>query len=285
LGGGSTGCNPNPPSVGCGTVYSVSTSGTEKVLHAFTGGSDGAFPVAGLVDVKGTLYGTTWKGGSGCSSGDGCGTVFSITRSGKEKVLHSFGYGGDGVWLFGGLVAVNGTLYGTTYLGGTNGGGTVFSISTSGTVKVLHSFGGGSDGAQPYASLIDANGTLYGTTQAGGGSGCYSNAGCGTLFGITTSGQETVLHTFDASDGSDPDGALIDVSGTLYGTTDLGGAYGWGTVFSMSTSGDEQVLHSFSASGDGADPLAGLIEVNGTLYGTTQYGGTHGHGTVFALTL
>jgi uncharacterized repeat protein (TIGR03803 family) len=264
---------------GYGTVYSVSTSGTEKGLYAFKGGSDGAFPVAGLIDVKGTLYGTTWKGGGACSTSDaGCGTVFAITTSGTEKVLHRFVGTGDGAWPFASLVALNGTLYGTTY-----SPGTVFSISTSGKEKVLHSFGGGSDGADPYASLIGVNGTLYGTTQAGGGSKCFSGVGCGTVFTITTSGQEAVLFAFQFTDGVGPDGALIDVNGTLYGTTGLGGANGFGTVYSISTSGMEQVLHSFGGSGDGASPIAGVIEVNDTLYGTTEYGGRH-HGTVFALT-
>jgi uncharacterized repeat protein (TIGR03803 family) len=82
FGGDGTGCY----APGCGTVYSISTSGTEKVLYAFKGGSDGFFPVAGLIDVQGTLYGTTEEGGGGCSTDDGCGTVFSITivRHGKS---------------------------------------------------------------------------------------------------------------------------------------------------------------------------------------------------------
>ena len=79
---------------------------------------------------------------------------------------------------------------------------------------------------------------------------------------------------------------LIDVNGTLYGTTNFGGAYGPGTVFSISASGKEKVLHSFAGGSDGAGPYGGLIDVNGTLYGTTEFGGgTHRHGTVFALTL
>lgn len=77
---------------------------------------------------------------------------------------------------------------------------------------------------------------------------------------------------------------MINVKGTLYGTTDNGGTYGFGTVFSISTSGTEQVLHSFGSGPDGAYPRARLIDVNGTLYGTTTGGGTHGNGTVYALT-
>lgn len=68
------------------------TSASENVIYSFAGGSgsiaDGAYPRAGLISVNSTLYGTT----SGAY-----GTVFSITPSGKETVLHSFkGYPSDG---------------------------------------------------------------------------------------------------------------------------------------------------------------------------------------------
>jgi uncharacterized repeat protein (TIGR03803 family) len=132
--GGGAGC-----SYGCGTVYSITTRGTEKVLYAFAGGSDGAAPEAALLDVNGTLYGTTTNGGgSGCSDGssEGCGTVFTVTTSGTEKVLHTFS-GSDGSVPLGQLLDVNGTLYGTTWSGGKHGGGTVYSITTGGIVKVF----------------------------------------------------------------------------------------------------------------------------------------------------
>lgn len=107
------------------------------------------------------------------------GTVFSIARSGKEKVLHSFGSGSDGAYPTASLIEVGGTLYGTTFEGGTNEYGTIFSITKSGTETVLHSFAGGSDGAYPSASLIDVGGTLYGTTENGG------THDDGTVFSIT----------------------------------------------------------------------------------------------------
>jgi uncharacterized repeat protein (TIGR03803 family) len=49
-------------------------TGTETVIHNFTGGSgDGAVPYAGLLNVKGALYGTTVDGGA-----NGDGTVFAL---------------------------------------------------------------------------------------------------------------------------------------------------------------------------------------------------------------
>ena len=78
--GGGLGCRENG---GCGTVFKVTPEGTEKVLHRFTGGTDGAEPYGGLVfDGKGNLYGTTLGGGGGKGCYDnlpGCGVVFKVT--------------------------------------------------------------------------------------------------------------------------------------------------------------------------------------------------------------
>lgn len=90
--------------------------------------------MANLVDVKGTLYGTTWGCGEYNDTGLGNGTIFSVTTGGKEKVLHNFtGSDGDGWHPAAGLIDVNGTLYGTTVGGGSGSGsygnGTVFAVS------------------------------------------------------------------------------------------------------------------------------------------------------------
>jgi uncharacterized repeat protein (TIGR03803 family) len=168
-----------------GTVFKITTSGSGyKVLYSFNRGSDGANPFAGLIDVSGTLYGTTQAGGpsgNGCG-GVGCGTVFKITKSGTESLVHSFtGPPADGGAASGGLTDVGGTLYGTAYYGGASYYGMVFKITTSGSESVLYSFQWGTDGAYPFAGLIDVGGTLYGTTVGGGGAGCA----CGTVFSIS----------------------------------------------------------------------------------------------------
>jgi uncharacterized repeat protein (TIGR03803 family) len=100
------------------------------VLHAFTGGNDGAIPAAALIaDTQGKLYGTTlWGGGGGCGGG-GCGTVFKVTPRGKETLLYSFAGGSDGEFPQAGLIAdAQGNLYGTTAAGGTAHYGTVFQL-------------------------------------------------------------------------------------------------------------------------------------------------------------
>jgi uncharacterized repeat protein (TIGR03803 family) len=265
---------------GDGTVFSITPSGMETVLYSFKGGSgDGVEPLAGLTNVKGTLYGTTSLGGANKK-----GTVFSITPSGKETVLQTFG-GSGGENPAAPLLNVNGTFYGTTAHGGANNDGTAFAITPSGTETVIHSFGGLGDGIEPDAGLLNVKGTLYGTTYGGGH---YS---AGTVFSITPSGTETVLYSFGAggsADGAYPFASVINVNGTLYGTTAYGGASSRrvGTVFSITPSGTETVLYSFKGSShrDGAHPWAALIDVKGTLYGTTINGGVGARGTVFSIT-
>ncbi|MBV8067081.1 MAG: hypothetical protein JO113_03810 [Candidatus Eremiobacteraeota bacterium] len=285
--GGGKGCIQSGPPYGCGTVFSITTSGNEKVLHSFSG-PDGAFPTASLIDVNGTLYGTTYRGGAHntCNTiGGGCGTVFSITTKGKVKVLYNFAGGPDGAQpsAAAGLIDVNGTLYGTTIYGGTYNRGTVFSISATGKEKVLYSFGL-HDGWNPNSGLTDIRGTLYGTTSRGGGRHVF-----GTVFSITTGGAEHVLRSFNGYNGALPQGSLLGVKGTLYGTASDGGVRGAqnGTVFDIRKTGKRglHVLHYFdqySSGDDGRVPLAGLIEVNDKLYGTTWIGGSGG-GTVFSL--
>ncbi|HLY01034.1 MAG TPA: choice-of-anchor tandem repeat GloVer-containing protein [Candidatus Cybelea sp.] len=120
--GGGTGV-PLSPSSGATTAERMRPSITYGVLYSFKGGSgDGRYPEAGLINVNGTLYGTTIEGPNG-----GPGTVFSITTSGNETMLHDFpGYSGDGAFPYAGLINVNGALYGTTAGGGANHAGTVF---------------------------------------------------------------------------------------------------------------------------------------------------------------
>lgn len=275
-----------------GTVFAITTSGSERILHSFeVGAGDGKNPRAGVIDAGGALYGTTVSGGvASCY----CGTVYKLTLSGAETLLHSFAGEPDGFGPEYGLLDVSGTLYGTTANGGTSDDGTVFAITKSGAETVLHSFAGAPDGAHPKAALIDVNGTLYGTTFYGGAN-CASHGGCGTIFTIAPSGAESVLYSFKGSDGEFPTQApLLNVSGTLYGTTKRGGTHNLGTVFSITTSGAETTLHSFGGSKDGIYPYGGLIDVNGTLYGMTsnggsvscgkRYGGIPGCGTVFKTT-
>jgi uncharacterized repeat protein (TIGR03803 family) len=273
-----------------GTVFEITAAGTEEVLYSFGSRSgDGMTPYAGMVfDTKGNLYGTTYGGGA-----HGVGTVFQITTGGTEKVIYSFGshtLDGSHPYYAGLVLGKSGRFYGTTYGGGAHGAGTVFQINASGKEKVLYSFGGQpGDGWDPYATVVlDKAGNLYGTTLLGG---AY---GDGTVFEMTSTGEEKLLYSFgsQSGDGNEPTAALVlDTAGNLYGTTSQGGLYGveargYGTVFEITTGGTEKVLYEFGAqSGDGNYPIAGLVfDKKGNLYGTTEAGGAYGLGTVFVVT-
>jgi uncharacterized repeat protein (TIGR03803 family) len=150
---------------GCGVVFQLSPSGTEKVLHQFTGKGDGSLPVAPLIfNQTGTvLYGTASAGGKTSCSG-GCGIVFQLSGTSLTTLsnLHSFA-GPDGADPKGGLALYTSptltALYGTTFGGGTVGLGVIFQlVPTTRGYTLVHSFTGLTgttvDGANPFAGLI-----------------------------------------------------------------------------------------------------------------------------------
>jgi uncharacterized repeat protein (TIGR03803 family) len=279
-GGGSTNCE-----FGCGVVFKIDVSGHETVLHSFSG-TDGEYLTAGLiVDDAGNLFGTAQTGGS---SNDGL--VFKLDPSGNETVLHNFTGGTDGAGPHAALLRdASGNLYGSTGVGGSSGCGghgcgVVFKIDSNGNESVFHSFSG-TDGSGPSGALIqDAAGNFYGATQEGGSSSGCRGLGCGVVFKLDPSGNETVLHSFSGADGAYPGGPLIrDSAGNLYGTTIGGGSSNDGIVFKIKTNGHESVLLNFSGL-DGWYVNGGLVmNAAGVLFGTTFHGGSRDHGVVFAL--
>ena len=267
-----------------GVVFEMSTT-AEKVLHSFTGPPlDGAFPYAGLVeDSSGNVYGTTSAGGSSNN-----GTVFKITPSGTETILHSFQGGTDGAVPYGGLLLSSaGNLYGVTTAGGVatgncfpSGCGVIFMVTPAGRESVLYRFTGSPDGASPYGGLIvDASANLYGTTYNGGTGACTN--GCGVIFELTKAGTESVLYSFQGypSDGAFPYAGLVrnSTTGDFYGTTVYGGSSENGTVFELDAAGVESVLYNFTGGTDGGVPRAPLVMNSaGLLFGTTYSGGVSG---------
>jgi uncharacterized repeat protein (TIGR03803 family) len=230
-GGGVAACT-----FGCGTVFKIDRNGVYTILYSFTGtGGDGEWPSSRLIgDGAGNFYGTTVVGGL-----YGNGTVFKLdTATNEETVLYSFtGVFGDGKDPLAGLVRdANGNLYGTTYEGGVYNHGMVFKLDATGKETVLHSFNGKGGTTPFYGDLVlDKAGNLYGTTQNGGA------LNAGTVFKVSsTTGKETVLHSFKGSDGAYPWAGLVeDGKGNFYGTTTEGGDLncnppsGCGTVFKL----------------------------------------------------
>lgn len=278
---------------GKGTVYSIdAASGKVQWYYSFKGVPDGAGPNGGLLDLNGTLYGMTASGGTGCkTTGNGCGTVFTISTSGTERVIYSFQGGGDGAGPIGSLTDVDGTLYGATAGGETSQTGTVFSVTPYGVERPLHDFTGSTnDGLYPTGNLIFAHGKLYGTTELGGATDK------GTAFSITTSGQFKIVHSFGGIHGGDgwwPGAGFAIFNGKFFGTTDRGGDYncggedGCGVIYVLEANGDEKVIHSFGGGSGGNESLAPLVARDRALYGTTVEGGGRGSkdfGIIFTIT-
>jgi uncharacterized repeat protein (TIGR03803 family) len=222
---------------GQGTVFEITTNGTETIIYSFNDNeeNDGADPYGSLImDKAGNLYGTTSVGGA-----HGQGTVFKIAPAGAETVLYSFNDNdaNDGADPYAGLITdKSGNLYGTTTVGGAHGQGTVFRIAADGTEAVLYSFNDNAqnDGADPYSTLLpDEAGNLYGTTSVGGANGS------GTIFKLSPGGTETLLHSFQGqTDGATPYSGLIEnrkADGRKYllGTASCCGSGGDGVVFEI----------------------------------------------------
>jgi uncharacterized repeat protein (TIGR03803 family) len=260
-----------------GVVFKLDKTGTETVLHSFTGGVDGGFPEASLVrDHASNLYGTTTGGGAYDD-----GVVFKVDTTGAETVLYTFTGGADGSDPFAGLVRDSaGNLYGTAAFGGAHDAGVVFELKSNGNYKPLHSFTGGAGGATPYGGVVrDSAGNLYGTTTYGG-----AHPTCGVVFKLDATGTYTVLHNFTCgADGGNPFAVLVrDSAGNLYGTTSYNGTFGNGVVFKLDTAGAYTVLHSFDGT-DGSHPEELVRDLAGNLYGTTGSGGAYDKGVVFKI--
>jgi uncharacterized repeat protein (TIGR03803 family) len=287
--GGGRHCYDHGRYRGCGTVFSITPQGRLQIVYSFRKQSLApSDPIGSLAEIGGILYGATVFGGSCKTYSGGCGTIFSVSPSGKERVLYAFKGGSDGASPSGGLIAMNGTLYGVTSAGGgsryckkypNHGCGTVFAVTPAGQERIVYRFPvEGTDGAYPSGQLVALGGKLFGTTDDGGHFG-HCGDGCGTIFDVTTSGAQEVLHRFDRrSQGSQPNG-LTAVNGVLYGVTFNGGVNcglylyeGCGTVFEATTAGDVRTIYTFKSTSEGAQPQS-LTAVHGVLYGTAYSGG------------
>jgi uncharacterized repeat protein (TIGR03803 family) len=248
-------------------------------LHAFTNTPDGASPI-GLVTDGTTLWGAAQSGGA-----NSAGTIFTLATNGANyNVIYDFGASGNDGTLPGELLLSGGTLFGATQIGGTNSYGTIYALSTNGTnYKILRSFTNAPDAANPYsfAGLIAGGATLYGASQNGG------TNGYGTIFKIDTNGNNyAVLHQFGSNaDGRTPQGRLLLLGATLYGTTQVGGSNSAGALFKMDTNGNNySVLYNFSNAPAARLPIVGLASDGaGTLFGVSSGGGSSNSGTVFSL--
>jgi uncharacterized repeat protein (TIGR03803 family) len=263
-----------------GTVFRIGTDGSGfQVLRIFNqSATDGSSPSGTMALVGSTLYGTTRSGGL-----SGRGTVFKIGTDGAGyQVLHDFGANGDARSPDNtSLIAAGGMLFGTTGFGGLEDKGSVYRLQTDGSgYQVLKSFTG-KDGSIPLGGLVLVGDTLYGTTRLGGASDS------GTVFSLRADGTsfQTLKHFAGGDDGFHPGAGLAFAGGTLFGTTQEGGASGAGTIFRIDANGTgHSVIRNLSGTTDGFGPFLGApLIVGSTLYGTTTSGGPDNAGAVFRI--
>jgi uncharacterized repeat protein (TIGR03803 family) len=250
-----------------GTVFKVTPKGVETTLHSFKQGSSSFHPSLAL-DSAGNLYGYTTLGSSGNISN----TLFKLTPSGAFSTLYTFcslPNCADGEFPAGGpLVNKSGNIFGVAALEGEFDSGLVYEFSSGGQYDILHNFAGGNDGATPQDKLIqDAEGNLYGTTLSGG------SDSAGTVFEVSSTGVESVLHSFclETNCAFEPAGPLTrDAQGNLYGITAAGGVNRGGVVYRVAPDGTYTELF------DGTSGLGNSLVMDsaGNLYGVTIGGGT-----------
>jgi uncharacterized repeat protein (TIGR03803 family) len=131
------------------------------------------------------------------------------------------------------------------------------------SVKVITDFSG-QPSTLPGGSLVQGrNGQLYGGTDSFAGSD-------GTIFQLSTRGTLGFLHTFDSTDGAQPQGLTLATDGNLYGVTSSGGTSNSGVLYRLSPNGTYATLHEFSGGSDGGSPIASPVEAtDGSIYGVT----------------
>jgi len=277
----------------------IAAYGQKLTTMVIFDGTSGEYPNAPLVQgIDGNLYGTTERGGA-----YGWGTFFQMTPSGLLTTLYNFCAQlncTDGAAPGPLILGTDGNFYGTTGAGGRQrqqcepalGCGTMFRITLAGKLTTLYRFCAKTqcmDGFAPEGALVQGvDGNLYGATIGGGS---YTQCdppygGCGTVFKFDPNGL-TTLHSFDRSDGENPDTGLVQApNGVFYGTTPyLGEGSGEGTLYSVTSDGTFNTLHSFEGS-DGSEPSSLTLGTrSGVLFGATEAGGTSGQGTLFTTTL
>jgi uncharacterized repeat protein (TIGR03803 family) len=268
----------------------------QTVLESFSG-TNGSYPMGGLILGGTTIYGMTSEGGLVDGSASTAGTIFSYTPGSGLQTIYDFTGGDGGNQPHHGSLAVQGsTLYGMTLYGGTYNNGNVFSVGTNGTgYQNLYSFTGGADGSQPHGDVVVSGPAIYGMTSGLSSAITPSTAAppfaissYGNVFSIGTDG--TGMHnlaSFTGTDGAnpglEPHTGLIVSGSTVYGMTLLGGTNKFGTLFAVNTDGTGyRNLVSFSGT-DGALPAGNLLLSGSTLYGMTSAGGTDHDGTIFSV--
>jgi uncharacterized repeat protein (TIGR03803 family) len=254
-----------------------------NLLRSFDGINSGSDPYEVGVSLggDGSLYGTTLSGGKLSDGSYGSGTVYKIKPTGQLNVLHVF----DGIAGGAPTSAIthgkDGSIYGTTLMGGSDkfNTGVVYKIDPTGKYSVVHSFNFNTEGKTSSEVVLAADGSLYGTTFKYGTGVAVDPA---TVYKISPLGEYTVIHRFNLANHELPVGNLhLGANGNLYGVTVSGTNLNKGSVFKIAPNGAYTILRNFTTAYQGV-PNAGVkLGKDGAIYGTTNTGGMFGQGTVY----
>jgi uncharacterized repeat protein (TIGR03803 family) len=278
-----------------GNVFRMTPSGKITSIYSFCSKAncaDGQFPTTGpVLGTDRNLYGVTYEGGDGSSSG----TIYKMTLSGKITTIYTFKCSGstcaNGELPTGISLGSDGNFYGTTTFGGANINGVLFKISPAGKFTLLHTFCSStncSDGQIPvFPPFQGTDGNFYGTTNGGG------SFGVGVVYKLTLAGAYKVIKSFcepsaSCNTGFYPTTVVQDGSGNLFGTTANNGSFNSGTVFEITSANKFKVFHTFSFNG-GQAPTKGLtLAKDGNFYGVgindDNFATTAGFGSIFKVT-
>ena len=226
-----------------GAVYKLTHANghwTESVLYNFTGQDDGGTPSGGVIfDNAGNLWGTTSSGGwNSLPDFYGPGVLYELTPNGSgwtDHTIYKFtdSSGDAGIPVASLVLASDGTMYGTSSMGGSGlctyntyyqGCGTVFTVAQQSVAPLFFNFPVASETpgmSGPTASVtLDSQRNVYGTAFAAG------QFDAGSVFKLTFPNYGySSLHDFTGhSDGGYPSSnVVIDSSGNMFGTGMAGG--------------------------------------------------------------
>ncbi len=267
-----------------GSVFSLTPTGTLKVLHTFLPGANNNYPNGNLPGLltegpDGKIYGETLYGGiDGCDGYCGYGTLYRVNRDGSNfQIVHKYcsetncadgAYGGALV------VGTDGNVYGTTYYGGANNAGALFKVTPSTRAyEVVYDFDVSTAGENPSGLVAAADGTFYGLA--------FSSTLGETLFHYTeaTGDLQAFPMNFPLVNGLPSSGSLLTLgpSGNFYGVYVIYGMSGAG-IFEVEPDGTNLQLFPFYTTLDGAgDPQSMILASDGNFW-LDNYNGSNGEG-------
>lgn len=265
-----------------GTVFSLTPSGTFKLLHTFTPGTNNTYANGNLPGLlrqgpDGKIYGTTLFGGNqGCNGYCGFGVLYRVNSDGTGfKILHKFcaqtncADGGESV--SGLALGTDGNLYGTSFAGGTNNFGTIYKITVStGAYQVVESFDLSTTGESPTGLVVATDGTFYGLTSGSQGELLFH-------YTVSTGTLTAVALNFPLFNGLPSSGGLLTLgpNGNFYGVYGIYGMSGEG-IFEVQPDGSNLQLFPFYTTLEGGGSPQNILLASDGNFWIANFNGING---------